>query len=147
MKKIEEDNYHVNPNHLNLLELWQNDFHLYKNNDANCVSKLKFFMNSYLRLVCFLKINNDFFFLASICMTYESGPAEFDDFPQTDEPVHILGHAYSTLYGLLNFFIIFLSCKLIRQNKNKLIFHKGWDLIFTLWLFKMKSFQEEKIVF
>ncbi|GAB1608995.1 Hypothetical predicted protein [Argonauta hians] len=37
---------------------------------------------------------------ASVCLTYESGPVEPVDFPQTEEPVHILGNAYSTFYDL-----------------------------------------------
>ncbi|XP_064615876.1 cysteine protease ATG4B-like isoform X2 [Liolophura sinensis] len=37
---------------------------------------------------------------ADACMTYESGPFEVEDFPQTDEPVWLLGEQYSTLYDL-----------------------------------------------
>lgn len=55
---------------------------------------------------------------ASICMTYESGPTEFDDFPQTDEPVHILGHAYSTLYDLEELKHDILSRIWITYRKN-----------------------------
>ncbi|XP_076343826.1 cysteine protease ATG4B-like isoform X3 [Tachypleus tridentatus] len=33
------------------------------------------------------------------CMTYETGVFNFEDFPQTEEPVWILGKKYSTLYG------------------------------------------------
>ncbi|XP_022243878.1 cysteine protease ATG4B-like isoform X3 [Limulus polyphemus] len=34
------------------------------------------------------------------CMTYETGVFDFEDFPQTEEPVWILGKKYSTLYDL-----------------------------------------------
>jgi hypothetical protein len=31
--------------------------------------------------------------------TYDAGPVTYYDFPQTDEPVYLLGNCYSVLYG------------------------------------------------
>ncbi|CAI9741607.1 Hypothetical predicted protein [Octopus vulgaris] len=55
---------------------------------------------------------------SSVCLTYESGPAELVDFPQTDEPVHILGNAYSTFYDLDELKADILSRIWITYRKN-----------------------------
>ncbi|KAL4219919.1 Cysteine protease atg4b [Mactra antiquata] len=38
--------------------------------------------------------------VADVTLTYESGPFLYDDFPKTEEPVHLLGEKYSVLYDL-----------------------------------------------
>ncbi|KAJ8310684.1 hypothetical protein KUTeg_012549 [Tegillarca granosa] len=50
--------------------------------------------------------------------TYESGPVHYDDFPQNDEPVYLLGNKYSTIYDRDELKHDFLSKIWITYRKN-----------------------------
>ncbi|XP_041347603.1 cysteine protease ATG4B-like [Gigantopelta aegis] len=50
--------------------------------------------------------------------TYESGPLQYEEFPRTDEPLHILGERYSTLYDLDDLKLDILSRLWFTYRKN-----------------------------
>lgn len=57
-------------------------------------------------------------YLTDGTFTYEAGVMSYDDFPQTDDPLYLLGTAYSTLHDLPDLRLDFLSRIWLTYRKN-----------------------------